>query len=82
MPRWPIRFCTTSSVSMAALFSTSPRESRLASPDISFVHTWVPEECNKLMMENITKNLVDQDEYPAAQQVHERCVVSYRSRTS
>jgi hypothetical protein len=23
------------------------------------------------------QNLVDQDEYPAAQQIHERCVVSY-----
>ncbi|WVO13539.1 glutamate decarboxylase [Cryptococcus depauperatus] len=33
----------------------------------SFVHTWVPEECDRL-------NLVDQDEYPAAQSIHERCV--------
>lgn len=30
------------------------------------------------MMENLNKNLVDQDEYPAAQDIHERCVVSTR----
>ncbi|KAK4687309.1 glutamate decarboxylase, partial [Tremellales sp. Uapishka_1] len=40
----------------------------------SFVHTWVPEECTKLVTENLNKNLVDQDEYPAAQQIHERCI--------
>ncbi|KIR57851.1 glutamate decarboxylase [Cryptococcus bacillisporus CA1873] len=40
----------------------------------SFVHTWVPDECNRLIQENINKNLVDQDEYPAAQQIHERCI--------
>ncbi|KAL7424488.1 glutamate decarboxylase gad1 [Cryptotrichosporon argae] len=40
----------------------------------SFVHTWVPDECNQLMVENLNKNLVDQDEYPAAQQIHERCI--------
>jgi len=40
----------------------------------SFVHTWVPDECEKLMHENLNKNLVDQDEYPAAQQIHERCI--------
>ncbi|WVQ85190.1 glutamate decarboxylase [Cryptococcus sp. DSM 104549] len=40
----------------------------------SFVHTWVPDECEKLINENINKNLVDQDEYPAAQSIHERCV--------
>ncbi|ORY27321.1 pyridoxal phosphate-dependent transferase [Naematelia encephala] len=40
----------------------------------SFVHTWVPDECEKLIAENINKNLVDQDEYPAAQQIHERCI--------
>ncbi|CAD6578499.1 MAG: hypothetical protein TREMPRED_002207 [Tremellales sp. Tagirdzhanova-0007] len=40
----------------------------------SFVHTWVPDECERLMMENLNKNLVDQDEYPAAQQIHERCI--------
>jgi glutamate decarboxylase len=43
---------------------------------LSFVHTWVPKECEQLMMENLNKNLVDQDEYPAAQAIHERCVVS------
>ncbi|KAK8844593.1 glutamate decarboxylase [Kwoniella newhampshirensis] len=40
----------------------------------SFVHTWVPDECSTLMHENINKNLVDQDEYPAAQSIHERCI--------
>ncbi|WVQ93968.1 glutamate decarboxylase [Kwoniella sp. CBS 9459] len=40
----------------------------------SFVNTWVPDECERLMHENLNKNLVDQDEYPAAQAIHERCV--------
>ncbi|KAK6904943.1 glutamate decarboxylase [Kwoniella mangroviensis CBS 10435] len=40
----------------------------------SFVNTWVPDECNRLMYENLNKNLVDQDEYPAAQAIHERCI--------
>ena len=31
----------------------------------SFVHTWMPEPANKLMLENMSKNLIDQDEYPA-----------------
>ncbi|KAJ7054420.1 glutamate decarboxylase [Mycena amicta] len=30
----------------------------------SFVHTWMPEEANKLIMENLNKNQVDLDEYP------------------
>jgi hypothetical protein len=42
----------------------------------SFVHTWVPDECRKLMNENLSKNLADQDEYPAATEIHNRCVVS------
>jgi glutamate decarboxylase len=40
----------------------------------SFVHTWMPEEANKLIVENLNKNIVDQDEYPAAAIVHNRCV--------
>ncbi|EKM55716.1 uncharacterized protein PHACADRAFT_121497 [Phanerochaete carnosa HHB-10118-sp] len=40
----------------------------------SFVHTWMPEEANKLMMENISKNLIDQDEYPMTQKIHTRCI--------
>lgn len=36
----------------------------------------------KLMTENLAKNLVDQDEYPAAQEIHERCVVSITSPTA
>lgn len=39
-----------------------------------FVHTWMPEEANKLIVENLNKNIVDQDEYPAAAIVHNRCV--------
>jgi glutamate decarboxylase len=34
----------------------------------------MPEEANKLMMENIGKNLVDEDEYPATTKIHSRCV--------
>ncbi|KAI0372007.1 glutamate decarboxylase [Pilatotrama ljubarskyi] len=40
----------------------------------SFVHTWMPKEANQLMMENISKNLIDQDEYPMTQVLHTRCV--------
>ena len=39
-----------------------------------FVHTWMPEDANKLIMENINKNIVDQDEYPAAAIIHSRCI--------
>jgi glutamate decarboxylase len=34
----------------------------------------MPEEATKLMVENINKNIVDQEEYPAAQIIHNRCV--------
>ncbi|EJD36278.1 glutamate decarboxylase [Auricularia subglabra TFB-10046 SS5] len=40
----------------------------------SFVHTWMPPEAEKLIMENISKNAVDQDEYPATQVIHARCI--------
>ncbi|KAG1826756.1 pyridoxal phosphate-dependent transferase [Suillus subaureus] len=40
----------------------------------SFVQTWMPEAANKLMMENVSKNLIDQDEYPMTQEIHTRCV--------
>ncbi|KAI0674361.1 glutamate decarboxylase [Trametes maxima] len=40
----------------------------------SFVHTWMPKEANQLMMENISKNLIDQDEYPMTQVLHTRCI--------
>lgn len=30
----------------------------------SFVHTWMPKEADLLMQENMSKNLIDQDEYP------------------
>ncbi|KZV98618.1 glutamate decarboxylase [Exidia glandulosa HHB12029] len=40
----------------------------------SFVHTWMPPEAEKLIMENIAKNAVDQDEYPATQVIHARCI--------
>lgn len=40
----------------------------------SFVHTWMPAEAEKLFLENINKNIVDLDEYPAAANIHNRCV--------
>jgi glutamate decarboxylase len=39
----------------------------------SFVQTWMPPLADKLMLENISKNLIDQDEYPATQDIHTRC---------
>ncbi|KAG6884944.1 hypothetical protein C0993_007126 [Termitomyces sp. T159_Od127] len=40
----------------------------------SFVHTWMPPEADKLFHENISKNLIDSDEYPATQALHTRCI--------
>ncbi|KAJ7349472.1 glutamate decarboxylase [Mycena albidolilacea] len=40
----------------------------------SFVHTYMPPAADKLMMENMSKNLIDTDEYPATQIIHNRCV--------
>ncbi|KAF8908628.1 glutamate decarboxylase [Gymnopilus junonius] len=40
----------------------------------SFVHTWMPEDADKLIVENLNKNIVDLDEYPAASLIHNRCV--------
>ncbi|KDQ59469.1 hypothetical protein JAAARDRAFT_174798 [Jaapia argillacea MUCL 33604] len=40
----------------------------------SFVHTWMPEQADKLMAENQNKNLIDQDEYPMTQIIHNKCI--------
>ncbi|KAF8631413.1 hypothetical protein AX17_005091 [Amanita inopinata Kibby_2008] len=40
----------------------------------SFVQTWMPPEADKLVQENIAKNLIDTDEYPATQTLHTRCI--------
>jgi glutamate decarboxylase len=40
----------------------------------SFVHTWMPPEGEKLFVENMYKNLADQDEYPATIRIQERCI--------
>ncbi|KAJ7109148.1 glutamate decarboxylase [Mycena epipterygia] len=43
----------------------------------SFVHTWMPAQADKLMMENMSKNLIDSDEYESLTQVsiiHTRCI--------
>jgi len=40
----------------------------------SFVHTWMPQQADKLMHENLSKNLIDCDEYPATQAIHTRCI--------
>ncbi|KAI0255407.1 glutamate decarboxylase [Lactifluus subvellereus] len=40
----------------------------------SFVSTWMPPPADKLMLENISKNLIDQDEYPMTQDIHTRCI--------
>jgi len=34
----------------------------------------MPEDANKLIVENLNKNIVDLDEYPAAAVIHNRCV--------
>ncbi len=40
----------------------------------SFVNTYVSDESSKLINENLTKNLADNDEYPAMIDVVQRCV--------
>ena len=40
----------------------------------SIVHTWMEPEADKLIMENISKNLSDVDEYPATIAVQGRCI--------
>src|SRR6202012_231149 len=40
----------------------------------SFVHTWMPKQADQLMIENMSKNLIDQDEYPMTQIIHTRCI--------
>jgi len=34
----------------------------------------MPEDADKLIMENLNKNIVDMDEYPAASLIHNRCI--------
>ncbi|KAI2467857.1 glutamate decarboxylase [Annulohypoxylon bovei var. microspora] len=40
----------------------------------SFVGTYMEPNANQLMTENLSKNLADNDEYPAMMSLHERCV--------
>jgi glutamate decarboxylase len=40
----------------------------------SFVTTWMEPEGNKLALETMSKNLVDQDEYPQTELLHQRVV--------
>ncbi|GME87830.1 unnamed protein product [[Candida] boidinii] len=40
----------------------------------SFVNTFVSDESKDLILENLTKNLADNDEYPIMLELHQRCV--------
>jgi glutamate decarboxylase len=40
----------------------------------SFVNTFMDPFADKLMFENMAKNLADADEYPAVQAIHARCI--------
>jgi glutamate decarboxylase len=40
----------------------------------SFVGTYMEREAEQLIIENISKNMSDADEYPAMMQMHTRCV--------
>ena len=40
----------------------------------SFVGTYMEREAEALMIENLSKNMSDADEYPAMMQMHTRCV--------
>jgi len=39
-----------------------------------FVNTYMEPEADRLVMENINKNLVDNDEYPSMIDIHQRCI--------
>ncbi|KAI0467477.1 glutamate decarboxylase [Xylaria cf. heliscus] len=40
----------------------------------SFVGTYMEPNATQLMLENLSKNLADNDEYPAMMAIHERCI--------
>lgn len=40
----------------------------------SFVTTWMEPEADRLLMETANKNLVDQDEYPQTEEIHQRVI--------
>ncbi|MBN1909197.1 MAG: glutamate decarboxylase [Pirellulales bacterium] len=40
----------------------------------SFVTTWMEPEAERLMMETLNKNYIDQDEYPQTTEIQNRCV--------
>eukprot|EP01111_Echinosteliopsis_oligospora_P001295 TRINITY_DN1195_c0_g1_i1.p1 TRINITY_DN1195_c0_g1~~TRINITY_DN1195_c0_g1_i1.p1 ORF type:complete len:548 (-),score=152.47 TRINITY_DN1195_c0_g1_i1:46-1689(-) len=40
----------------------------------SFVSTWMEPEAEQLILESMTKNFADFDEYPQTQVIHQRCV--------
>ncbi len=40
----------------------------------SFVTTWMEPEADKLFLESLNKNLIDQDEYPQSDEIHQRVV--------
>ncbi|KAG8937034.1 hypothetical protein FRC03_004100 [Tulasnella sp. 419] len=40
----------------------------------TFVHTWMPPQGHQLFVENMYKNLADQDEYPSTVELQTRCV--------
>jgi glutamate decarboxylase len=40
----------------------------------SFVTTWMEPQADQLVLETLNKNLIDQDEYPQTQAIHERVV--------
>jgi hypothetical protein len=41
----------------------------------SFVHTYLPEKAEKLVLENLYKNLIDQDEYPMTRRFSQRALL-------
>lgn len=40
----------------------------------SFVTTWMEPECDKLIVEALSKNYIDMDEYPITTEIQDRCV--------
>ena len=48
----------------------------------SFVGTYMEREAEALMVENLSKNMSDADEYPAMMAMHSRCVRVSETSTS
>ncbi|KAI8053728.1 glutamate decarboxylase [Syncephalis plumigaleata] len=65
---------TNPSAAYRAIHDELEMDGRPVANCASFLSTWMEPECEKLMLESMSKNFADVDEYPATQDIHGRCV--------